>query len=64
MKVIEVTKEYFKTEDGQVYYFINGPLENEISIYAMQDIVNANEKLMLKAKDKGYASRTCGYKLQ
>ena len=49
MKVINVTKEYFQTEDEKVYFF--EPLEKEISIEDMQKIVNANEKLVKEMKD-------------
>jgi len=34
MKVIKVTKEYFQTEDDNVYFF--EPLEKEISVEDMQ----------------------------
>ena len=46
MKVIKVTKEYFQTEDEKVYFF--EPLEKEISVEAMQKIVDSNEKLVNK----------------
>ena len=49
MKVIKVTKEYFETEDEKVYFF--EPLEEEISVEDMQNIVDANEKLVKKLKD-------------
>jgi hypothetical protein len=50
MKVIEVTKEYFQTEDDKVYFF--EPLEKEISIEDMQTVVDANEKLIKKLKNE------------
>jgi hypothetical protein len=50
MKVIEVTKEYFQTEDDKVYFF--EPLEKEISVEDMQKIVNANEKLVKELKNE------------
>ena len=49
MKVINVTKEYFQTEDEKVYFF--EPLEKEISVDDMQKIVDANEKLVEEMKD-------------
>ena len=49
MKVIKVTKEYFRTEDEKVYFF--EPLEKEISIEDMQKIVDANEKLIKEVED-------------
>jgi len=50
MKVIEVTKEYFQTEDDKVYFF--EPLEKEISIEDMQTVIDANEKLIKKLKNE------------
>jgi hypothetical protein len=50
MKVINVTKEYFQTEDEKVYFF--EPLEKEISVEDMQKIMDANEKLVKEMKDK------------
>jgi len=35
MKVIKVTKEYFRTEDEKVYFF--EPLEKEISVEELKD---------------------------
>ena len=49
MKVIRVTKEYFETEDEEVYFF--EPLEKEISVEDMQKIVDVNEKLVKELKD-------------
>jgi len=49
MKVIEVTKEYFQTEDEKVYFF--KPLEKEISVEDMQKIMDANEKLVKELED-------------
>ncbi len=50
MKVIKVTKEYFETEDEKVYFF--EPLGKEISVEDMQNIVDANEKLVKKIKEE------------
>jgi hypothetical protein len=50
MKVINVTKEYFQTEDEKVYFF--EPLEKEISVEDMQKIINTNEKLVKGLKGK------------
>jgi len=49
MKIIKVTKEYFRTEDEKVYFF--EPLDKEISVEDMQKIVNANEKIIKELKD-------------
>lgn len=49
MKIIEVTKEYFETEDEKVYFF--EPLEKEISIEDMQKIINTNKGLVEKLKN-------------
>ena len=49
MKVINVTKEYFQTEDEKVYFF--EPLEKEISVEDIQKIVDANEKLVKELKN-------------
>ena len=49
MKVIKVTKEYYETEDGKVYFFKS--LEKEISVEDMQKIVDANEKLIKEMTD-------------
>jgi len=48
MKVIKVTKEYFQTEDEKVYFFV--PLEKEISIEDIQEIVDTTEELVKKIK--------------
>lgn len=48
MKIINVTKEYFETEDEKVYFF--EPLEKVISVEDMQKIVDANEKLLKEVK--------------
>ena len=50
MKIIKVTKEYFETEDENVYFF--EPLEKEISVEDMQKIVDANEKLVKGVNDE------------
>jgi hypothetical protein len=49
MKVINVTKEYFQTEDEKVYFF--EPLEREISVEDMQKVVDASENLVKELKD-------------
>jgi hypothetical protein len=54
MKVINVTKEYFQTEDEEVYFF--EPLEKEISVEDMQKIMDANEKLVKEVKHECYSS--------
>jgi hypothetical protein len=51
MKIIKVTKEYFETEDEQIYFF--EPLEKVISVEDMQKIVDANEKIITIVKDVG-----------
>ena len=48
MKVIKVTKEYFQTEDEKVYFFV--PLEKEISVEDIQEIVDTTEELVKKIK--------------
>ena len=48
MKVINVTKEYFQTEDEKVYFF--EPLEKAISVKDMQKIVDVNEKMVKDLK--------------
>jgi len=48
MKVIKVTKEYFQTEDEKVYFFV--PLEKEISVEDIQEIVDTTEELVKKLK--------------
>ena len=53
MKVIEVTKKYFKTDDEKVYFF--EPLEKEISVEDMQKIVNVNEKLVKELEGNEYS---------
>lgn len=50
MKVIKVTKEYFQTEDDEVYFF--EPLEKEISVEDIQKIVDANGKLVKELKEE------------
>ena len=49
MEVIKVTKEYCQTEDEKVYFF--EPLEKDISVAALQKIVDANEKLVKELID-------------
>ena len=49
MKVVFVCREYFKTEDEKVFFFLR--LEKEISVEDMQKIVDANEKLVKELKD-------------
>jgi len=44
-----MTKEYFETEDEKVYFF--EPLEKEITVGDMQNIVDTNEKLVRRSKD-------------
>jgi len=54
MKVINVTKEHYETEDEKVYFF--EPLEKEIYVEDMQKIVDANEKLVKELKDEHNSS--------
>ena len=44
MKIIKVTKEYFETEDEQIYFF--EPLEKVPSVEDMQKILNTNEEFI------------------
>jgi len=46
---MKVIKEYFQTDDEKVYFFES--LEKEISIEDMQEVVDANEKLVKELKD-------------
>lgn len=45
MKVIKVTKEYFQTEEEKVYFF--EPLDEEMTISELQELMNENEKFLL-----------------
>jgi len=49
MKIINVTKEYFETENEKVYFF--EPLEKIISVEDMQKIMDINEKIVKKIKE-------------
>jgi hypothetical protein len=51
MKIINVTKEYFETEDEKVYFF--EPLEKVISVEDMQKILNNNEEFIIELHNGG-----------
>jgi hypothetical protein len=45
MKITKVTKTYFETEGERVYFF--EPLDEEMSITELQELMNENEKFLL-----------------
>ena len=45
MKITKVTKTYFETEGERVYFF--EPLDEEMTVSELQDIMNENEKFLL-----------------
>ena len=55
MKITKVTKTYFETEGERVYFF--EPLDEEMSISELQELMNENEKFLLgeiaKLKSQG-----------
>ena len=46
MKITKVTKTYFETEGERVYFF--EPLDEEMSITELQELMDENEKFLLK----------------
>ena len=45
MKITKVTKTYFETEGERVYFF--EPLDEEMTITELQELMNENEKFLL-----------------
>jgi hypothetical protein len=45
MKITKVTKTYFETEGERVYFF--EPLDEEMTISELQELMNENEKFLL-----------------
>jgi hypothetical protein len=45
MKITKVTKSYFETEGERVYFF--EPLDEEMTVSELQDMMNENEKFVL-----------------
>lgn len=45
MKITKVTKTYFETEGERVYFF--EPLDEEMSISELQELMDENEKFLL-----------------
>lgn len=45
MKITKVTKTYFETEGERVYFF--EPLDEEMSVSELQELMNENEKFLL-----------------
>jgi len=50
MKITKVTKSYFETEGERVYFF--EPLDEEMTIIELQELMDENEKFLL---NKGIA---------
>ena len=50
MKITKVTKTYFETEGERVYFF--EPLDEEMSITELQELMDENEKFLLKEIQK------------
>ena len=50
MKITKVTKTYFETEGERVYFF--EPLDKEMSITELQELMDENEKFLLKEIQK------------
>ena len=46
MKITKVTKTYFETEGERVYFF--EPLDEEMTITELQELMDENEKFLLK----------------
>lgn len=46
MKITKVTKKYFETEGERVYFF--EPLEEEMSVSELQEMMNEHEKFILE----------------
>jgi len=45
MKITKVTKSYFETEGERVYFF--EPLDEEMTVSELQELMNENEKFLL-----------------
>ena len=50
MKITKVTKTYFETEGERVYFF--EPLDEEMTITELQEMMDENEKFLLKEIQK------------
>lgn len=50
MKISFVCREYFETEGERVYFF--EPLDEEMTISELQELMNENEKFLLKEIQK------------
>ena len=46
MKITKVTKKYFETEDERIFFF--EPLEEEMSISELQELMDENEEFIKK----------------
>ena len=44
MKITKVTRTYFETEGERVYFF--EPLDEEMSVSELQELMNENEKFL------------------
>ncbi len=47
MKVQKVTKEYYKLEDGRIFYF-DEPLEKVPTVEEMQEMLDKNKSIVKK----------------
>ena len=50
MKITKVTKKYFETEGERVYFF--EPLDEDMTVTELQEIMNSNEQFVLKELNK------------
>lgn len=50
MKITKVTKTYFETEGERVYFF--EPLDEEMTITELQELMDENEKFLLNEIQK------------
>jgi hypothetical protein len=50
MKITKVTKSYFETEGERVYFF--EPLDEEMTITELQELMDENEKFLLNEIQK------------
>ena len=50
MKITKVTKKYFETEGERVYFF--EPLDEDMTVTELQEIMNENEQFVLKELTK------------
>ena len=50
MKITKVTKSYFETEGERVYFF--EPLDEEMTITELQELIDENEKFLLNEIQK------------